>query len=60
MVVALTALVVNSCVAYAVFLFCIVYYAKINPDFAIWLVTQAEEAKRKKEERDERRDKSSH
>jgi hypothetical protein len=58
MVEALTALVINLFVAYAVFLFCIVYYAKINPNFAMWLIEQHQEALRRREERDSRRDKS--
>ncbi len=49
-------------VAYAVYMFCVVYYAKINPDFAMWMMNKAQELEQKKEERREqrRRDKSSH
>ncbi|WP_235993020.1 hypothetical protein [Heyndrickxia sporothermodurans] len=48
-------------VAYAVFIFCIAYYGKINPDFAIWLINKAEEAEQRRKELEEsRRDKNSH
>lgn len=40
-------------VAYAVFIFCIAYYGRINPDFALWLINKAEEAEQKRQEQKE-------
>lgn len=43
-------------VAFAVYTFCIAYYARINPDFAMWLIERAKEQEEQRQKlREERK-----
>lgn len=46
---ALKNLIVSSFEAYSILIFCLVYYARINPSFAYWLIEKAREIEEEKE-----------